>query len=209
MDRPMSPELDFISPTPIDKPDEDGERGTGYNYECDSVLDGYDIPYYSEKLDITAPFSYQVAGHDPFLKAKGGLICKPFVPRELWFYLQLEKHDSEFKSVVAQFLGCVEFTTAEICDFTKVKKEDYMTAWAEKIHQGHLQRINIKPPTNHRYLVLNDLTYNLKWPCVMDLKMGQRAYGDDATPKKVQSQTLKSKQTTSFSTGLRICGSQV
>lgn len=43
----------------------------------------------------------------------------------------------------------------------------------------------------------------------MDLKMGQRAYGDDATQKKMLSQTLKSKQTTSHLTGLRICGCQV
>ena len=39
--------------------------------------------------------------------------------------------------------------------------------------------------------------------------MGQRAYGDDATEAKKASQILKSKRTTSFSTGLRVCGCQV
>ena len=53
------------------------------------------------------------------------------------------------------------------------------------------------------------MTFDCKRPCVMDLKLGKRAYGDDATQKKKISQTLKSKKTTSWKTGIRICGCQV
>mmetsp|Transcript_121396 Transcript_121396/g.181347 ORF Transcript_121396/g.181347 Transcript_121396/m.181347 type:complete len:351 (-) Transcript_121396:46-1098(-) len=217
--RERSATFEFITPTPIDKPDEDGERGTGYNYECDTILENFEIPIYPEPLQIAAPFSYQVAGHDPFLKAHGGLLCKPFVPRELWFYIVIKKSFEHYLPFVAEFNGCVDFSTEQIREFASAvtqfdskesKIEKYITPWAEKVHHGHLQRIASPKSSSrrHRYLVLRDMTSQCTWPCVMDLKMGQRAYGDDATPKKMVSQTLKSKQTTSYSTGLRICGCQ-
>lgn len=211
-----APSFDFITPTPIDKPNDNGERGTGYDYRCDLILRGLEVPAYPGELVIEAPFSFQVAGHDPFLKAGNGLVCKPYAPRELWFYLQLQ-HFPHFKPFVADFLGCVEFTTETVLESVQQavdKPRDvnqYITPWAEKIHRGHLKRMSsarLNGDSTHRYLVLRDMTYTCSRPCVMDLKIGIRAYGDDATDKKRQSQTEKSKNTTSFSTGLRICGCQ-
>jgi len=215
--------FDFLPPTPIDKPDDNGERGTGYDYHCDDILRGLGVPTYSGELHIESPFSFQVAGHDPFLKAENGLVCKPYVPRELWFYLQIPEF-SHYKPYVVDFLGCVELSTQQVYKSvisavseqpTKAETtrttDNYITPWAEKIHKGHLKRMNSKPyqqESTHRYLVLRDMTYSCSRPCVMDLKIGIRAYGDDATPKKKQSQTIKSKQTTSFATGLRVCGCQ-
>ncbi|ORY30041.1 hypothetical protein BCR39DRAFT_558862 [Naematelia encephala] len=59
------------------------------------------------------------------------------------------------------------------------------------------------------FIFMEDLTGRLKRPCVVDLKMGTRQYGCDATPQKMLSQRKKCDETTSRSLGVRMCGMQV
>ncbi|KIM45870.1 hypothetical protein M413DRAFT_440924 [Hebeloma cylindrosporum] len=73
----------------------------------------------------------------------------------------------------------------------------------------HEQR-EVDPVTRQNHFILmEDLTGRLKHPCVIDLKMGTRQYGMDATPAKKKSQRKKCDRTTSRSLGVRVCGMQI
>ncbi len=76
-----------------------------------------------------------------------------------------------------------------------------------KLHE----EMESEPPVtrqNH-FILMEDLTGRLKHPCVIDLKMGSRQYGMDATSAKKKSQRKKCERTTSRKLGVRVCGMQV
>lgn len=59
------------------------------------------------------------------------------------------------------------------------------------------------------FLLLENVADQFHHPCILDLKMGIRSYGDDATEAKKQSHMAKVEGTTSAKLGVRACGMQV
>jgi len=58
------------------------------------------------------------------------------------------------------------------------------------------------------FIMLENLCTGYRKPCVLDLKMGTRMYGDFATEKKRKSQDKKARLSTSGKLGVRLCGYQ-
>ncbi|XP_006050397.1 inositol hexakisphosphate kinase 3 [Bubalus bubalis] len=93
----------------------------------------------------------------------------------------------------------------------KLTEKGSFNPWGLHCHQAHLSRLCAEYPENkrHRFLLLENVVSQYKHPCILDLKMGTRQHGDDASEEKKARHMRRCAQSTSALLGMRVCGMQV
>lgn len=83
--------------------------------------------------------------------------------------------------------------------------------WSLRCHkqQLSLMRSESKDRKLFKFLLLENVVHHFSYPCILDLKMGTRQHGDDASEEKAARQMKKCEQSTSATLGVRVCGMQV
>jgi len=78
--------------------------------------------------------------------------------------------------------------------------KDYITSLIPRMHE-------LSEPL--KFIVLENLTWRFRLPCILDLKMGTRQYSDNDSPAKIESKMVKMMASTTAKLGVRIAGMQV
>ncbi|TPX35433.1 hypothetical protein SmJEL517_g02123 [Synchytrium microbalum] len=127
-------------------------------------------------------FEHQVAGHDQIVYVEAGKLAKPCSSIEVQFYEQAQ--NTKLKAWMPKYFGTIPY-------------------------QSPNESTQHKPHEFTRYVVLENLVEPYIKPCIADIKVGTRLYGEDATSAKKERMEYQAQNTTSGSTGLRICGIKV
>jgi hypothetical protein len=77
------------------------------------------------------------------------------------------------------------------------------------LSQGRSEPSYSSRPSQRYFMLLENITSRYHLPCILDLKMGTRQHGDDATDEKRHRQMAKCAASTSATLGFRLCGMQV
>lgn len=174
------------------------------------------------------PLHNQVGGHTRLLVLNDSTVIKPLNIRELHFYQNIPEDIQNFvpryKGVMQasntggtkldkRYSPCFRDEKGRKQSLSGKRKRDDVFKF--KVHRNGnasdvLKSIAHIDNTNKQYfLMMENITSTYRRPCVLDLKMGTRQHGDDATAEKRSKQIAKCAASTSAALGVRLCGMQV
>ncbi|XP_070565963.1 inositol hexakisphosphate kinase 1-like [Ptychodera flava] len=90
-------------------------------------------------------------------------------------------------------------------------RSDAHNPWSLHCHKIEVAKMRNNSANNtlYKFILLENVASKFVYPCVLDLKMGTRVHGDDASEEKRERQMAKCLATTSSTLGIRVCGMQV
>ncbi|CAI4221461.1 unnamed protein product [Auanema sp. JU1783] len=188
-------------------------------------------------MELTG-FRHQVGGHFGLLQCAGH-VAKPINRREMEFYELMGDNIRQFApEYCGQVRVCATVDedgdlhlvtdSPLLCHpEPSICRKDAM-AMSFRVGKGGRVEVDLDKPSNHwaatcqskvvqkllegscsRFILLENVVASYSRPCILDLKIGTRQHGDDASESKRHRQLRKCRESTSATLGVRMVGMQL
>lgn len=155
-------------------------------------------------------FDYRIGGHTTILTVDENTICKLAKFDELSFYQNLKHLPKELLEYVPKYKGAIEVIEVEKNrETTYYRYKSVENGKINNTQESSIKRRNSIVKSKEIFVKLENLVADLKYPCVLDIKMGTRQHDENQELSIQQLQIDQCNRTTSGSLGAKIHGMQV